>query len=224
VIRRAVDDLGGTRGWGPVRPPAPDEPVFAEPWEGRAFAITLLTIGRISGRNVDAFRHALGRLDPEAYHRDGYYGRWLNAAELMLVDSAILAPAAVDARVRTLRGAPGPEPVALEPARPDHTPGGPGSLRAVAEAPAFTPGRRVRARGGEPAGPTRLPTYVRGRSGIVELVPPAAVFPDTNTVFVGENPQHVYSVRFDSRELWGADAEPFDLTIELYESYLEPTG
>jgi hypothetical protein len=28
-------------------------------------------------------------------------------------------------------------------------------------------------------------------------------------------------VRFDSHELWGADAEPFALTVELYESYLE---
>ena len=34
-------------------------------------------------------------------------------------------------------------------------------------------------------------------------------------------PQHVYTVRFDSHELWGADAEPFALTVELYESYLE---
>jgi nitrile hydratase len=28
-------------------------------------------------------------------------------------------------------------------------------------------------------------------------------------------------VRFDSRELWGDDAESFTLTIELFESYLE---
>jgi nitrile hydratase len=31
-------------------------------------------------------------------------------------------------------------------------------------------------------------------------------------------------VRFGSRELWGADAEDFDLTIELFESYLEADG
>jgi nitrile hydratase subunit beta len=31
-------------------------------------------------------------------------------------------------------------------------------------------------------------------------------------------------VRFDSRELWGADAEPFEVTDELYESYLEPVS
>ncbi len=53
--------------------------------------------GRIPGRNLDAFRHALSRLHPVDYLADGYYGRWLNPAELMLVDSAVLAPDAVNA-------------------------------------------------------------------------------------------------------------------------------
>ena len=44
------------------------------------------------------------------------------------------------------------------------------------------------------------------------------------SMFQGENPQHVYTVRFHSHELWGADAEPFDLTIELFDSYLEPSS
>jgi nitrile hydratase len=52
-------------------------------------------------------------------------------------------------------------------------------------------------------------------------VQPAHLLPDTHAHFLGENPQHVYTVRFDSHELWGADAEPFALTAELYESYLE---
>ena len=95
----SIADMGGTQGWGPAQVPT-DEPPFAEPWEGRSFAITVLTMGRISGRNLDAFRHALGRLHPVDYLVDGYYGRWLNAAELMLTDSRILAPGAVDARAR----------------------------------------------------------------------------------------------------------------------------
>lgn len=72
-----------------------------------------------------------------------------------------------------------------------------------------------------PAGHTRLPGYVRGHTGVVALIQPASVLPDTNAHFQGENPQYVYSVRFDSHELWGADAEPFALTIEMFESYLE---
>jgi nitrile hydratase len=75
-----------------------------------------------------------------------------------------------------------------------------------------------------PAGHTRLPGYVRGHTGVVELIQPAAVLPDTNAHFQGENAQYVYSVRFDSRELWGADAEPFVATVELFESYLETSS
>lgn len=215
-----IADMGGTGGWGPTHPPREDEPVFEEPWQGRAFALTLLSI-RVSGRNVDAFRHAQERLGRAAYLDDGYFGRWLNAAELMLTDSAILAPTALDARARNLLGEHVAEPPVPEPARPDYAPTAEGSLRSVDVPPAFAVGERVRAKDMSPPGHTRLPGYVRGHTGVVDLIQPAALLPDTNAHFLGENPQHVYSVRFDSRELWGADAEPFGVTAELYESYLE---
>jgi hypothetical protein len=99
-----------------------------------------------------------------------------------------------------------------------------GSLRTIDAAPAFAPGERVRAKNISPAGHTRLPRYVRGHTGVVALIQPASVLPDTNAHFQGENPQYVYSVRFDSHELWGPDAEPFALTIEMFESYLEKTA
>ena len=218
-----IADMGGTEGWGPAHPPRGDEPVFEEPWQARAFALTLLSI-QVSGQNVDAFRHALERLDRAAYLEDGYFGRWLNASELMLTDSAILAPAAIEARARNLRGERVEEPPIPEPAKPDYAPTAGGSLRSVDVPPAFAIGERVRAKDMSPPGHTRLPGYVRGHAGVVELIQTAALLPDTHAHFQGENPQHVYSVRFDSRELWGADAEPFTLTVELFESYLETTS
>jgi len=49
------------------------------------------------------------------------------------------------------------------------------------------------------------------------------VFPDTNAHFRGENPQHLYSVRFTARELWGEAAAARDAVyIDLWEDYLEP--
>ena len=217
-----IADMGGTPGWGPVHPPRRDEPVFEEPWQGRAFALAILSSRVASGGiNTDAFRYAMERLDRAAYLDDGYYGRWLNGGELMLTERSILAPGAIEARARNLRGEHVEEPPIPEPARPDYAPAAGGSLRAVDSAPAFTVGERVRAKDMSPPGHTRLPGYMRGHTGVVELIQPAAVLPDTNAHFLGENPQHVYSVRFDSRELWGADADPFAVTAELYESYLE---
>jgi nitrile hydratase subunit beta len=218
-----IADMGGTEGWGSAHPPRRDEPVFEEPWQGRAFALTLLSI-RVSGQNVDAFRHAQERLDRAAYLDDGHLGRWLNASELMLTDSAIIAPAAIDARARNLRGEHVEEPPIPRPAKPGYAPTAEGSLRPVNVPPAFAIGERVRAKDMSPPGHTRLPRYVRGHTGVVDLIQPSALLPDTHAHFQGENPQHVYSVRFDSRELWGAEAEPFAVTVELYESYLETTS
>ncbi|MDF2977447.1 MAG: nitrile hydratase [Actinomycetospora sp.] len=216
----SIADMGGTHGWGPAQVPT-DEPPFAEPWEGRSFAITVLTMGRISGRNLDAFRHALGRLHPVDYLVDGYYGRWLNAAELMLTDSGILAPGAVDARARRNLGEDVTEPPFPEPDRPDYKPTAGGSLREVDRDPAFAVGDGVRTKDLHPEGPTKLPGYVRRRSGTVTAIRPPHVLPDTHAVFEGENPQHVYTVGFASTELWGPDAEPFTLHVDLFESYLE---
>lgn len=220
-----IADMGGTPGWGPVHPPRRDEPVFEEPWQGRAFALASLSSRIASGGiNLDAFRHGLERLDRAAYLDDGYYGRWLGGAELMLTDSAVLAPGAIRARARNLRGEGVEEPPIPEPAVPDYAPTAEGSLRPVDTAPAFAVGERVRAKAMSVPGHTRLPGYARGHTGVVEAVQPAFVLPDINAHFQGENPQYVYSVRFDSRELWGADAEPFAVTVELFENYLETTS
>ncbi|MET8536749.1 hypothetical protein ABZV67_34110 [Streptomyces sp. NPDC005065] len=141
-----IAETGGTPEWGPVPPPRADEPVFAESWQGRAFTLALLS-SQVSGGNVDAFRHSLERLDRAAYLDGGYYARWLNGGELMLTDSEILAPGAVDARARNLRGEHVEEPPIPEPAKLDYAP--------TAEGPLRGPGRHLvhdcRRAGVEPA-------------------------------------------------------------------------
>jgi nitrile hydratase beta subunit len=217
-------DMGGTDGWGRVPVPEGDEPVFKERWQARAFAIAMNTT-RLSGTNIDAFRHAVDRLDRHDYLEDGgYYGRWLHGAETLLHDSSIIAPGAVEARAANLSGGAVEEPPAPEPDRPDYTPSAPGSMRTIEAPQRYRVGDRVRARAFEPAGHTRLPRYVMGHEGTVVIVEPAQVLPDTNAHFQGEHPQWVYTVRFDSGELFGAGAERFSLNIDLYESYLENAG
>jgi nitrile hydratase subunit beta len=81
----------------------------------------------------------------------------------------------------------------------------------------------VRARNIHPKSHTRLPRYARGHVGIVERVYGPHVFPDATVMGQGEDPQWLYTVRFDSRELWGADADPtVKVSIEAFEPYLQP--
>jgi nitrile hydratase subunit beta len=215
-----IHDMGGMQGWGTVQYD-PEEPAFTAPWQGRAFAVCLLSMNRLTGRNLDAMRHALERLNPIQYLENGYYGRWLLMAETLLTDSGVIAEGAVDARARKLRGEDVTEPPDPELSKPDYQPAGPGSLRQIDEPPRFKVGQHVRAKDLHPTGHTRLPRYVRGRVGTVERILPAAVLPDTNAHFIAENAQHCYAVAFDSKDLWGPDAEAFVLNLDLFDSYLE---
>jgi nitrile hydratase len=49
------------------------------------------------------------------------------------------------------------------------------------------------------------------------------VFSDTSVYSQGEKPQHLYSVRFSARELWGDQAAPQDAVyLDMFDDYLEP--
>jgi nitrile hydratase len=215
-----VADLGGADGWGAAPVLDPNEPVFKEEWEGRAFAMSLLSM-RLAGANLDAFRHAMNRLDSERYFDDGYYGRWLYGAENLLMDSDIIAPGTVEARATNMTGGHAEEPAAPEPHKPDYAPTAAGSIRVIDAPQRFRVGQRVRAKIMHAPGHTRLQKYTQGHIGTVAIVEPAQVLPDTHAHFIAENAQWVYTVRFDSRELFGPSAEQFTLNTDLYEDYME---
>lgn len=193
-----VHDLGGRPGFGRVEREA-SEPVFHAPWEGRVLGLAYWAIG--SGWiNVDAFRHGIERMSPARYLRASYYERWLASLETVLREAGVLE--------RGFRAPP------RSPASP--------FLREVARAPRFGVGDAVRTGERAQGRHTRLPGYAAGRRGIVERVHGAFVFPDTNAHGAGEQPQHLYTVRFDARELWGEEAEPAaSVRIDLFEPYLE---
>ena len=87
---------------------------------------------------------------------------------------------------------------------------------------AFKTGDKVRAKTINPVTHTRLPRYVRGRVGVIERVIGCHVFPDSNAQGGGENPQWLYTVRFDGRELWGKSSDPsVKVSIDAWEPYLE---
>jgi len=80
----------------------------------------------------------------------------------------------------------------------------------------------VRARNINPTGHTRLPRYVRGKIGTIAHDADVEPLQDSDAQGLGPKQQHVYSVRFTARELWGERASPHDAVYaDLWEGYLE---
>ena len=70
---------------------------------------------------------------------------------------------------------------------------------------------------------TRLPRYARGKVGVVEMCHGCHMYPDSVATDRGDDPQWLYTVVFDSRELWGPDADPtLKISIDAFEPYLDP--
>jgi nitrile hydratase len=80
----------------------------------------------------------------------------------------------------------------------------------------------VRAKNIHPKTHTRLPRYVRGHAGTIEMIHGCHMFPDSVAIDQGDNPQWLYTVVFEARELWGADADQtVKVSVDAFEPYLE---
>jgi len=215
-----VHDLGGMHGMGPIAP-EPNEPVFHERWEARVYALNR-AIGLLGKWNIDAGRHSRERIPPADYLRMSYYEKWLAGLVILLKESGLATQAELETG-RPDAGAAKATP-ALTSAQVAGLVAACGTFeRPVNAPPRFAVGERVRTKKLNPTGHTRLPRYARGRIGTVDRAHGAHVFPDSNAHFRGDNPQHLYSVRFSARELWGDAAAPRDAVyIDLWEDYLEP--
>ena len=89
--------------------------------------------------------------------------------------------------------------------------------------PKLKPGDSVVVRNFNPPGHTRAPRYVRGRRGVIDRDYGVFIFPDSHAIDGGKSPQHVYSVRFSARELWGPQGSEHDCVyVDLWDDYLEP--
>jgi nitrile hydratase beta subunit len=216
-----IHDMGGMDGFGSVEP-EPDEPAFHAPWEGRVIAM-MRAMGTAGAWNLDMFRAARERQPAAYYLTASYYESWAESIETLVLERGLASPDEIAAGHALHPAKELPRPVL----RADDVPASikRGSYGRPAAAPArFKVGDAVRAGNLHPATHTRLPRYARGRRGVVERVHGAHVFPDSSALGLGDDPQWLYTVVFDGRELWGADADPtLKVSIEAFEPYLELT-
>jgi nitrile hydratase subunit beta len=213
-----VHDLGGMQTMGKV-PVEKNEPVFHERWQGRIYALNRAAAAG-GNWNLDASRYEIELIPPAEYLRMSYYERWYARLVELLIKRQMVTRAEVESG-GPAAGSPKRKPImqggaisVMAPANPERP--------AVALAARFAVGQRVRARNINPAHHTRLPRYARGKQGVIVRHHGIFIFPDTNAHFTGENPQHVYSVRFAATELWGSDASARDCVhMDLWDDYLE---
>jgi len=215
-----VHDMGGMQDMGPIQYEK-NEPVFHARWEARVRALAH-AMATWRKWNLDADRYENEMIPPSEYLRYTYYERWFAVLVALLVKRGLVTSAEIES---------GMPATGLSKATPALTTAGVLPLlakgvvasRDVPATPRFKVGERIRASNINPTGHTRLPRYARGKMGTIERDHGVFVFPDTNAEFLGEKPQHVYSVRFAARELWGEQVAARDTVyLDLWDDYLEP--
>ncbi len=222
-------DLGGKHGLGPINPET-EEPVFHHPWEGRMYGLVVaaMTGGVLI---VDEQRHAVERMPYSEYYGSSYYERWLFALEKLFDEKGIIPREELERKVAEQKSAeceahyPAPaKPSALATKVMRVLREGASNNLETGQAPEFQPGDKVITKNLHPKTHLRLPSYAKSKVGVVERHYGAFGHPGARAHGRGNEPAHLYSVRFEAGELWGPDAEdPRDFVyLDLFESYLKP--
>ena len=218
-----VHDMGGMQGMGPVEHEK-NEPVFHAAWEGACMRSTraMRAVGQVEHRcrRHALERHAAGRLSADELLRAMVASGWRAAGRQVRLGDAARRSRAEGRRPGHTKATPALTPATSAAlAQPRRLPSSRGSKRSAAvqgAASACAPATSIR-----PA--IRACRATRAaRAGVDRPRSRRLLFPDTNAHFHGEKPQHVYSVRFAARELWGEQASPRDsVHLDLWDDYLE---
>jgi nitrile hydratase beta subunit len=211
-------DLGG----GPSSAPIVNEPEdvrFHAAWEARALAVTL-AMGTTGNWNLDMGRAARESLPN--YAALSYYQIWIAALETLLFERGLISRDELDAGRALTPPLSIPRRLAAEEVPAALSRGSP-TNRPTTQPARFSVGDAVRTRSGRVEHHTRLPGYAAGCVGRIEHARGMHVFADSHAQGLGENPQWLYTVAFDGRELWGKGAaEGLSVSVEAWEPYLEP--
>lgn len=213
-------DLGGMMGFGPVQAEE-NEPVFHAEWEKRMMALNV-AIGAAGAWNIDMGRHARENRDPRQYLDSSYYQLWYLGLTRLLAERDLVGADELIAGQALRPGAKVKRVLSAEQVAPAMARRVPYERPAASDA-RFKVGMPVRAKEMHPPGHTRLPRYVRGKVGTVEIVHGVHAYPDTHAHDLGEQPHWLYCVAFPATALWGSEADPaITVSTDCWEPYLEP--
>lgn len=238
-------NLGGVENLGPV---STEVRPFVEEWEKRIFGIhvAMMALSRhldeaLPGYDMKAvpssFKHdwTWGHLrvgaegmNPFDYFKYRYYEKWLGGISSFFVSTGYITQAELDALSASYqKGTPSSTPATSVPALDDQV------LRYLREGdspkregppPRFAAGDQVTVKDIHPVDHTRLPGYLRDKTGTVDEVYDGAFayFFSTGPDGIGD-PMPVYRVKFDPQVIWGTMTEPNSVIYaDLFDAYLLP--
>ncbi len=213
-----VHDLGGVQGFGPIA--VDDDPrPFRHDWEGRMWGINEALEGEPTW-TLDWWRHVRELIMPTDYLTRPYFDQWAQVYAALLIDSGVATLDELAQGKACGARRPGASPMRAEAAREASR--RPESFRRDTGAkPLFGIGQKVTARVQGAPGHTRLPHYVRGRSGLVHAYRGVFVLPDAKSRGRDEA-EPLYTIVFDASALWPEAIGRRDrVFVDLWESYLE---
>jgi nitrile hydratase len=240
--------LGGLEGLGAI---AFDRRVFAEDWEHRIFSIHVAMMGlsRHLGQALARYpidevptafadtwtwadlRKGAEALNPLAYFQYRYYENWLGGITAHFLSQGYISEDELEQATTAYLERPelplpagGDKRIDEQVIRYLHE--GDSPRRGPADSPLFGVGDRVTVKDVPATDHTRLPGYLRGRTGTVErrFEGNYRYFCSTGPDGIGD-PMPVYAVRFEPADIWGELAEPGTAIYgELYEAYLQPAN
>lgn len=243
---RLQHHLGGIENLGPVNL---ETRVFVEPWEQRIFGIHTAMMAE-SAHLVDALpaysikdlpttfksdwtwaslRTGAEAMQPFEYFKYRYYEKWLGGITQFFVDSGYISAQELEEKSAFYRA----HPDAALPDRPSapiaaqikaYLRQGDSGYQEPDRAPRFAAGDKVRIADPEPVDHTRLPGYLRNKTGTVDVVYPGcfSYFVSTGVDGIGK-PMPVYRIAFDAADIWGSAKSEPNTTIyaDLYEAYVQ---
>ncbi|MEJ0039894.1 MAG: nitrile hydratase subunit beta [Gammaproteobacteria bacterium] len=237
--------LGGLENLGPVNV---EPKVFVQPWERRIFGIHTVMMAESSHLKdalprypVDSLpvsfkdtwtwaslRTGAEGMHPFEYFKFRYYEKWLMGISQFFIDKGYISPEELAEHITHYRDAPSatlpdkPNP-ALQGQIADYLMRGDSGLRDLKAPPRFADGQTVKVADPPAADHTRLPGYLRNKTGVIDEVYAGAfeyfvpTYPDGLS-----GPMPVYRVAFGAAEIWGPQLSEPGTTIyaDLFEAYL----
>ncbi len=198
-----IHDLGGKQGFGQIKY-QPNGIVFHASWEKRVNALYSLAV-KSGVFNMDEYRHAIERMPPKHYLNASYYERSLTSLITLCVEKGFASLEELE----SFAGGSIPLSIPISVGRSN-----------AKDRKKFKTGDIVCVKNDFFTGHTRMPSYIRGKQGVVVGVSPTYPFPDASAHGVKAEYESTYDVKFSSEDLWPNSNDIAFIHVSIFESYL----